>query len=185
MKIVNVIVGVAGILVALAIWWGNRATDEANDLIKEGNAKFTLGKTLQNEGLEKLQAAEAASFPEQAEAIRKLANDGVELYTKSGESFRAAAAKFQSASETVHDSVLKEYFSMEHKSAAKLAELQDLFRKYLLIYADPTIQDAETLKQKTGELDEQATTLSNEFAALTEATKKYSEEHKSKLVDLE
>lgn len=184
MKIVNVIIGVVGILVALAVWWGKYATSEANELIKEGNAKFTLGKTFQNEGLEKLKATEAVAFPEQAETVRKLANEGVELFTKSGESMREAAAKFQTAAETVHDSVVKEYFSMEHKSTAKLAELQDLFRNYLLIYADPAIQDAETLKKKTGELDEQATTLTNEFTALTEATKKYSQEHKDKLVDV-
>ena len=185
MKIVNVIIGVVGILVALAVWWGNRATDDANELIKEGNAKYTLGKTLQAEGLEKLQAAEATSFPEQAEAVRKLANEGVEIYTKSGTNFREAAAKFQAASETVHDSVVKEYFSMEQKSVAKLAELQDIFRKYLLIYADPSIQDAETLQKKTGGLVEQMTTLSNEYTVLTAATKKYTEEHKSKLVDLQ
>lgn len=184
MKIVNVVLGILGILVALAVWWSNHATDAANDLIKEGNARFTQGQNFQKEGLEKLQAAEAAKFPEQAELVRKLAKEGIEFYAKSGENFLAAAAKFQAASETVHDDVVKEYFSMEQKSAAKLAQLQDLFRQYLLIYADPAINDAETLKKKTGELDEQATTLSNEFTTLSEATKKYAAEHESKLVDL-
>jgi hypothetical protein len=185
MKIVNVILGVVGILVALAVWWANQATDEANELIKAGNAQLELGNTHLLAALEKLKAVEAASFPEQAEAVRKLASEGAELYTKSGDTFRESAAKYQAASETVHDSEMKEYFNLQQKSVAKLAQLQDLLRKYLLVYADPTINDAETLKQKINGYETQATGLSSEHGALQAAAEKYAADHKDKIAKVQ
>lgn len=184
MKIVNVILGVVGILIALAVWWSNHAKGNANELIKEGNAKYAEGSTLETQAHEKLQAVHAANFPEQAVEIRKLANEGAELFGKSSGSFRDAAVKYQSAAETVLESHLKEYYSLEQKSAAKLAELQAHHRKYLLIYADPSIQDVATLNKKTLELEEQSTKIKNEYLELAAAAKKFVEEHKSELIDL-
>ncbi len=184
MKIFNVILGVVGILIALAVWWSNHAKGDANELIKEGNANYTQGNTWQTQALEKFHAVQAANFPEQAVEIRQLADAGAELFVKSGESFRDAAAKYQLAADTVLESHLNEYYSLEQKSTAKLAELQDLLRKYLLIYADPSIQDLATLNKKTLALEDQSTALTNEYTALAEEAKKFAEDHKSELVDL-
>lgn len=181
MKIFNVIIGAVGILIALAVWWSNHATGEANDLVEAGNVKLEEGNTHVLAAVEKLKVVEAGAFPQQAETIRKTANEGADLYAKSGECFRESSAKFQAAAEAAPDSVMKEYFNRQQKAMAKLAQLQDVLRKYLLVYADPAITDAETLKQKISGYETQVTAISNEHSALQADAEKYAAEHKDKI----
>ncbi len=131
--------------------------------------------------LEKLKAVEAATFPQEAEAIRKLANEGAELYALSGKCFRESAAQFQNAADAVLSDVLKEYFSREQKTVAKLAELQESLRLYLLVYADPEINDVETLRLKKSPFETQVGTLSSEHEKLQADADKYAAEHKDKI----
>jgi ElaB/YqjD/DUF883 family membrane-anchored ribosome-binding protein len=181
MKIFNRIIAVLGILVAAVALWSKYAGYEANGNIDEGNLKLKEGNTHVLAALEKLKAVEAAAFPQEAEAVRKLANEGAELYSLSGTCFRDAAAKFQTASETVLNNTQKEYFRLEQKSTAKLAELQDALREYLLIYADAAITDANTLKEKVSAPLDRISTLVEEHDKLSAAANQYAAEHKNKI----
>lgn len=181
MKIVNGVIAVVGLLVALAVVWGNWKTDEANEHVDAGNAMLQEGNKHLTSALEKLNAVEQAAFPTDADNVRKLAQQGADLYAQSSKCFRESAAKFQTASETIHDSVLKEYFAKEQKSVAKLAELQELLHKYLLVYTDPTITDAATLEQKISGFGTQVTTLSTELGVLQADATQFAKQHKDKI----
>ena len=181
MKILNVILGVAGVLIALAVWWGNRATDAANELIQEGNAKIELANKHTEAALEKRIAFDEAAKSEQMESMRKLAHEIAELYGKSSECSQEAAAKFQAASETAHDTVMKEYFGMEHKAAEKLTQTHDAIKKVFVVYADSANTDFVMLEQKATSLALASATLEEEYIQLKKAAGKYAAEHQDKL----
>jgi len=181
MKIFNGIIAVVGLLVMIAVLWGKFAGFQANGYVDEGNLKLEEGNKHVLAALEKLKAVEAATFPQEAEAIRKLANEGAEIYAQSGKCFRESAAQFQNAADTVLSDVLKEYFSREQKTVAKLAELQESLRLYLLVYADPDINDLETLRLKKSPFEAKVGTLSSEHEKLQAEADQYAAEHKDKI----
>jgi hypothetical protein len=180
MKIVNGIVAVVGALVMIAVLWSKLAGSQANGFVEQGNLKLQEGKQLSLAALEKLKAVEAAAFPQEAEVVRKLANEGADLYAQGVACFRESAVQFQSAADAVLENELKEYFSREQKSVAKLADLQESLRSYLLVYADPAISDLETLNLKKSPIEAQLSTISSEHKKLKAEADQYAAEHKDK-----
>ena len=167
---------------SVAALWNQFGNDRANDLVKEANALVDLGQNSHNEAVPKFNSlAEAVhEFPANRAALEAPARELGELYGRTAEQFRQAAAKLDEASKKPTDPVVVEYFTLRSRKWAKTAEARELVRRYVLLVVDPTVRTPEELNARRLELDERISVIVKEEKSLEEASTKIQNENSKK-----
>ncbi len=131
--------------------------DEANKLIDEARFSVTQAQQHSDEGAKRIDLVFTDSLGELADARVKFKPDaekGIDLYGKSGESFRLAAKQFEQAATMRVDSVLQEYWGLKAKQMSAMAEIQDVLVQQFRLALDESIADEAELVKKIQEIAE-------------------------------
>jgi len=170
------------VVASAAALWSQFGNNRANNLVKEANALVELGQKQHNEAVPKFNALVEAlhDFPANRAELEAPARELGEMYGRTAEQFRQAAAKLDEASKRPTDPVVVEYFTLRSRKWAKTAEARELVRQYVLLVVDPTVRTPEELAARQSELDERISVIVQEEKSLEEASTKIENENSSK-----
>jgi hypothetical protein len=168
--------------IALIVWWTNReanklvdeanmAIDEANASVQQAGAKFD----------ELFANANVNGFPENREANSAKAKEAAEAFSKAVKELKLAADEFEKAADSGVKAGVATYWRMKAQSLRKVAEANDARREMVLLFADDTISDAATFKEKMQEANQKVLALDKEVDDLAAQAKKLEEDNKSEL----
>jgi hypothetical protein len=170
------------LIVSAAGVWSQINTQSINRIVTDANDHFQLGADLHNQVRPKYNAFDEAihAFPAGRPELERRARELAELYARSAEQYRLAAARIGEAAAQSFDPDVKNYFQSKSDRWTKSADVRELLAKYLLVVTDPAVATHGEFMAHRAEIDARIIVLNKEEKELEAKAEKLFTEHRAK-----